>query len=854
MRVIYNPGKSLTKETKIMKKKISTLISLLLTATLILSTPLTTFAAEPTLTDEILVEDAVTDSTLADDNVITEPDNDTIEPLNADPDSIDSNAISADNESDTDPYLPSETTDNTEPVANDTCAASADPENNIIYQDSLITMYAPDPDEDPEDSENLSDSDSIACDALAASGVTYTSDETEIYNRIMALETKYPEHSPWGYDKTWSGKTVNEYGQNLTTSAKACAAFALTVQDEVFGDAPRYWTPYDENHRPTYNDLHVGDYVGMGNHAQILIKKTPTQLLWVSGNNGGLINWDTYTEDKWPEYYTVENYCWISPDYVLEHLDKIVSCQPRYFTCSFNTLGGPTVNPITTDVYGYVTLPEPKWAGHTFDGWYTSEEKAKNTLSTSGKIKSNPYEMHKNITLYARWKSGSTPTPSQPKLTSVQFSASKIDLAVGASQPIVATITPADADVNARWDIDINNADKPIIEWDSTPDSPNNGKARATINGINPGTATVTINVTDNNYGNTISKSIKVHVANSLEPTACVCFVGEQMDVNQRFFEGHYPVKTGDYMYTAKYTNEISLNSDGILTAKKAGHVTINVRSRLGGDICESIDLTILPKPILKFTKPMSYVNQKISVYDCFTNLDDPLYADAVGSIKFVSFTSSKPAVASIDKDGNITAVSSGTTSITVCVADKNIAASGAKKTVNVKASLSVKVPQFAKTVYTMKTGQKLAIAMKNVTANSGAAFSSSDPDLVTATAEIKKDKPTGKVVLNAVNASADTDSITLTATIDGQNYTVPVTIVKPKINAATKTLKVKKTFTVKLSNTSYKVADIQWISTDPSVATVASNGKITAVSPGTTTVYTEKGGIRNECIITVTK
>ena len=38
----------------------------------------------------------------------------------------------------------------------------------------------------------------------------------------------------------------------------------------------------------------------------------------------------------------------------------------------------------------------------------------------------------------------------------------------------------------------------------------------------------------------------------------------------------------------------------------------------------------------------------------------------------------------------------------------------------------------------------------------------------------------------------------------------------------------------------------------DPTVASVSTDGKIKALSPGTATIYTETGGVRNECVVMV--
>lgn len=96
----------------------------------------------------------------------------------------------------------------------------------------------------------------------------------------------------------------------------------------------------------------------------------------------------------------------------------------------------------------------------------------------------------------------------------------------------------------------------------------------------------------------------------------------------------------------------------------------------------------------------------------------------------------------------------------------------------------------------------------------------------------------------------AGTATITLKGK-NGKSYKCKVTVKKPYINAQKKTLKVGKSYTLKLTGTSIK----KTISSSPKVATVSSKGKVTAKKKGTTTI-TLKGtdGKSYKCRITVKK
>lgn len=76
-----------------------------------------------------------------------------------------------------------------------------------------------------------------------------------------------------------------------------------------------------------------------------------------------------------------------------------------------------------------------------------------------------------------------------------------------------------------------------------------------------------------------------------------------------------------------------------------------------------------------------------------------------------------------------------------------------------------------------------------------------------------------------------------VTAKVSGKKYTSKITVKNPYLNAKTKTLTVGQTYTLKLTGTKDKI----WSSSNTSVATVSSLGKVTAKKAGTA-VITVKG------------
>jgi hypothetical protein len=65
-------------------------------------------------------------------------------------------------------------------------------------------------------------------------------------------------------------------------------------------------------------------------------------------------------------------------------------------------------------------------------------------------------------------------------------------------------------------------------------------------------------------------------------------------------------------------------------------------------------------------------------------------------------------------------------------------------------------------------------------------------------------------------------------------------------------TVKRGKSVSLSLSNTKIKKDNVEWQSSDTDIVMVDKNGKIWAISAGQVIIYTNTGGFRNECTVTV--
>ena len=152
--------------------------------------------------------------------------------------------------------------------------------------------------------------------------------DMEIYNKIMALQTIYPQGMPWDKTNTYI-QPAEENRENgwAGLTRTACQAFAYTIQDAVFGSSARFnwyqtglrdwcmiyaggtiisrsdgsgWIPKGyEGQDPIinarfeeyWNKIRVGDAIADLNHIMVVLTKEDDKVTVVEGNLNGMVNW-----------------------------------------------------------------------------------------------------------------------------------------------------------------------------------------------------------------------------------------------------------------------------------------------------------------------------------------------------------------------------------------------------------------------------------------------------------------------------------------------------------------------------------------------------------------------------------
>lgn len=228
-----------------------------------------------------------------------------------------------------------------------------------------------------------------------------------------------------------------------------------------------------------------------------------------------------------------------------------------------------------------------------------------------------------------------------------------------------------------------------------------------------------------------------------------------------------------------------------------------------------------------------------------------PIFDPENATNQGVSWSSDNDGIASVDQSGNVTAVSAGTTNITVTT-DEGSRTATCKVTVteDPAGSISVSPNQLPLTV-----GGSETLAAAVLPSGQPVTWTSQNDSIASVDSNGKVTaKATGSTTITAkitVGGKEYTDSCTVTVT----QGNVPVTGVTVFPNSGTVAINgtLQLTANVQPSNATNK--KVTWKSLNENIATVDQNGRVTGKAAGTATILvtTEDGGKSATCTVTVT-
>ena len=419
--------------------------------------------------------------------------------------------------------------------------------------------------------------------------------------------------------------------------------------------------------------------------------------------------------------------------------------------------------------------------------------------------------------------------PQPIAVTGITLNSSSLELIEGESAVIVATVSPKDAD-------------NQVVIWSSSNGSVasvNNGKVTA----LKAGSAEIMAKSDDGGFMAkcvvTVAAKIIEVTSISLSKTELILTEGDSETIIATVKPDDATDKTVTW---SSSDSSVAAVDDGRVTAISVGSAVITA---IAGDKSATCEVTISKRIIPVESVELDKDELSLIEGDCYTLTATVKPENATD--KSVTWTSSNSSVASVE-DGKVVAIKEGMTIIVAKAGDK--------------------------TAFCEVTVEKKIIPVESVELNRNE-LSLTEGDSETLVATVKPDNATDRKVIwsssddsiatveNGIVTAVKEGTAIITAKAGEKSATCTVTVKAKIIEVISVTLN-KDTSTLTEGDTEILIATVNpdnatdktvtWSSSNTMVATVDSNGKVTAVKEGTATITAKAGEKTAACIVKVEK
>ena len=398
---------------------------------------------------------------------------------------------------------------------------------------------------------------------------------------------------------------------------------------------------------------------------------------------------------------------------------------------------------------------------------------------------------------------------------------------------LAATITPSNA--------------SQAVTWRSSNTSVATVNSNGLVTAKAPGTATITATTQD---GTNLSTSCQVTVKTPSATGISLNKTSYTMSVNTSFLlEATVTpsVASQTVTWTSSNTSVATVSSSGVVTGKAPGTATITATTTDGTNLSASCQFTI--------TQPATGVSLSQTTASIAVNQTLQLTAAVTPSNatnKAVTWSSSNTSVATVSSTGLVTAKAVGSATITVTTADGSNKSATCLVTVTAQQATGISLNKTSATINNGETLQLTATVTPS-TASQAVTWSSSNTAVATVSSNgLVTAKAPGMVTITAT--TADGSNLTASCAVTVRQLATGITLSQTTASiAVNQTLQL--TATVTPNNATNKA--VTWSSSNTSVATVSSNGLVTAKAVGNATITaTTKDGtnLRATCVVTVTQ
>jgi len=389
--------------------------------------------------------------------------------------------------------------------------------------------------------------------------------------------------------------------------------------------------------------------------------------------------------------------------------------------------------------------------------------------------------------------------------------------------------------------IEPSNATNKAVTWLSGSPAVATVSESGEVTGISAGTATVIVTTKDGGYQATCTVNVgdkAVPVTGiSLNKKSISLFVGDR----ETLFAYIEPSNATNQNVTWKSGNTAvaTVSTGGVVTGVGVGTTTITVTAKdtTNGTKYDTCTVKVDPVPVTG----VSLDKTSISLFAGDTTTLSATITPSNATNKNVTWSSTNPDVAEVSTNGIVSAKKQGTTTITATTVDGNLKATCP---VEVK-SVPVTGISLDKTSVSLFVGDTVTLSMtimpSNAT-NKNFSFTLSNPNNLVATVTkvsnndllVRGDK-VGEVTITVT--AEDTTNGVKTAICTVNINPVPVTGVTLNKSSISLLINGTETLTAVITPSNAANKNVNWTSSNTSVATVTEAGKVTTVAPGTATI-----------------
>ena len=400
---------------------------------------------------------------------------------------------------------------------------------------------------------------------------------------------------------------------------------------------------------------------------------------------------------------------------------------------------------------------------------------------------------------------------------SITLSKTEVTVAKGRTVTLSATVKPADA------------TDK-TVTWRSSDETVATVDDKGKVTGVKGGTAVVTARAGEAEATCTVEVTAEVESVTLSEKNIDVP-EGGTAQLTATVNPDDATDKT--LTWSSSNTSIATVDGNGLVTGVKGGKTVVTVKAGKKSASC-SVTVTV-PVESISLDKTSASVDEG-STLRLFATVY-PSYA----SDKTVTWTSSDENVATVDAEGNVTGVYRGTAVITAQAGDCKATC---ELTVTVPVA-SVELDQTSLTLDKGATAQLKATVKPDDASDRTVTWTSSDASIVSVDANGKLKALKGgmaTIKAQAGNRSASC-SVTVVAPVEGVS-----------LSQASASLVKGNTLTLVATVLPEDATDksVSWSSSEPGIASVDSNGKVTGLSVGKAVITADASGFQATCVVNV--